>query len=259
MHTIEIDDDVYRLLERHVLGFKDVPNMVLRRILGIDKPLPVDQPNLKQRAPKKNSRQRAPNANLRELINAGYLSNGQILFMHDYSGNRVQGVSAMVRPDGLEHNGRVQTMSALTKKLMRARGFESESYRGPQFWFTEDGRSIKDLWDRYLNNPDDEDAFVEAASIQEKSVKKTWCDWIVDAFRELGGTATYHQLYEKIRQIRPGPFTSEWKATVRRTIETYSSDSENYSPANPDLFRSIDRLGNGHWGLRVTKQADAYE
>jgi len=252
VHTIEIDDDVYRSLERHISGFQDTPNMVLRRILGIDKQLPVDRPIVKAHVPKKNSRQRAPKTNLGDLIKAGYLSNGQVLLMHDYKGNRLHGVSAMARPDGLEHDGRVQTMSALTKILMQAQGFESESYRGPQFWFTGDGQSVKDLWDRYLSNTDEE-VFTEAESVQEETMNKSWREWIVAAFRELGGSATYEQLYERIRLIRPGPFTSEWKATVRRTIETYSSDSENYSPGNPDLFSSIGGLGSGHWGLRVTQ------
>ena len=33
MKTIEIDDDVYAFLERHISGFGDTPNNVLRRVL----------------------------------------------------------------------------------------------------------------------------------------------------------------------------------------------------------------------------------
>ena len=36
--TIRVDDDVYRELEGQARGFGDTPNMVLRRLLGLDRP-----------------------------------------------------------------------------------------------------------------------------------------------------------------------------------------------------------------------------
>jgi hypothetical protein len=38
MTTIRIDRDVYRELERRVEGFSDTPNLVLRRLLGLEEP-----------------------------------------------------------------------------------------------------------------------------------------------------------------------------------------------------------------------------
>src|SRR2546423_95815 len=67
-------------------------------------------------------------------------------------------------------------------------------------------------------------------------MEKTWCDWIVQAMQHLGGTAAYEDLHRRIRLIRSDPFTPEWKATVRRTIETHSSDSENFQQGSPDIY-----------------------
>jgi hypothetical protein len=82
-------------------------------------------------------------------------------------------------------------------------------------------------------------------------VEKTWREWIVEAMQDLGGRATYDRLYQRLQLIRPGPFTDEWQATVRRTIETHSSDSENFDENGPDLFYSVDGIGSGCWGLRA--------
>ena len=81
---------------------------------------------------------------------------------------------------------------------------------------------------------------------------KTWRDWIVEAMGDLGGTAYLEQLYAHLQHIRPGPFTREWRATVRRTIETNSSSSDNWRPGQPDIFYVIGGKGTGHWGLRDT-------
>lgn len=83
--------------------------------------------------------------------------------------------------------------------------------------------------------------------------KKQWVDWIRDAMGNLGGSSSYQELYEEIQRIHPGPLTPAWKATVRRTIETNSSDSDNYRENNPDIFHSVSGIGNGYWGLRRSR------
>lgn len=81
-------------------------------------------------------------------------------------------------------------------------------------------------------------------------MKKTWLDWIVDAMTQLGGDATYEDLYHQIQLIHPGPLSKEWKASVRKTIENYSSDSDNFRETHEDIFKSVGGKGSGHWGLR---------
>ncbi len=77
-----------------------------------------------------------------------------------------------------------------------------------------------------------------------------WVDYIKAAFENLGGWATYDDLYAELKRIRHEDFTQSWKATVRNIVESHSSDSENWSPNRPDLFYSVNGLGSGVWGLR---------
>src|SRR5690606_7176456 len=72
-----------------------------------------------------------------------------------------------------------------------------------------------------------------------------WKDEIVAAFKALGGAARYEDLYRYIERVTSRKLTKEWKATVRRTIEDHSSDSENFRAA--DLFK---HHSLGFWGLR---------
>jgi hypothetical protein len=81
-------------------------------------------------------------------------------------------------------------------------------------------------------------------------LKKTWLEWIVEAMKDLGGEASLTDLYERLRLIRQEPFSKEWKATVRKTIESHSSDSENFTEGSDDLFRSVSGKGAGIWSLR---------
>lgn len=75
--------------------------------------------------------------------------------------------------------------------------------------------------------------------------KRSWLEDIILAFFELGWDAQYEELYPVIEKIRAEHLTPEWKASVRRTIEDHSSDSENYK--GKDIFK---RLGLGHWSVR---------
>lgn len=77
---------------------------------------------------------------------------------------------------------------------------------------------------------------------------KTWTEDIVTALNNLGGTASYVDLYEEIRQIRTD-FPDSWQAVVRRNIQNQSSDSDGYK-GGKDIFFSVDGLGRGVWGLR---------
>ncbi|MBG8551906.1 HNH endonuclease [Hymenobacter guriensis] len=83
----------------------------------------------------------------------------------------------------------------------------------------------------------------------------TWLEYILLALKNLGGSASYADIYAELEKIRPQPFTTEWKATVRRTIEMHSSHSANYALSRPDLFRSVAGLGKGIWALNNFQEA----
>ena len=150
MNTIEIDDEVYLTLEKHVTGFEDTPNQVLRRVLGLSE-TPDAQP-ARTEVTENKLRTKAPKVDLETLIQIGSLTDGERLSFHDYQQNKVNGVEAIVRGKHLEFEGKRQSMSALASKVMQNQGYTCKSYRGPMFWYTSEGQSIHDLWQSYLNS-----------------------------------------------------------------------------------------------------------
>lgn len=78
--------------------------------------------------------------------------------------------------------------------------------------------------------------------------QRTWINDIVSAFIALGGTAHLSEVYAYIEKNRSN-LSLTWKATVRRTIENYSSDSEAFL-GKEDLFYSVNGVRDGMWGLR---------
>jgi len=71
----------------------------------------------------------------------------------------------------------------------------------------------------------------------------------VAALEALGGAETYQAIYAEVaarRSDRP----ESWQAIIRRTIEQASSDTTSYVSGNPDLFYSVQGIGQGVWGLR---------
>jgi hypothetical protein len=151
VQKIDVDDSVYQFLESKVQGFGDTPNVVLKRLLGIGTPKLQASNSIEIRSPKAGSmRGKAPKANFRDLVRAGSLSEGQVLYLHDYRGAKVSGVQAHIHGNDLECEGKIQSMSALARNHMKIQGYDNDSYRGPEHWFTAQGRSVKDLWDEYL-------------------------------------------------------------------------------------------------------------
>lgn len=77
----------------------------------------------------------------------------------------------------------------------------------------------------------------------------TQLEALLQAMKNLGGKATYSQLYEEYESITGTVLTPGKKAGIRKNIEDHSSDSMNYK-GKEDLFYSVDGIGNGTWGLR---------
>jgi hypothetical protein len=75
-----------------------------------------------------------------------------------------------------------------------------------------------------------------------------WLEPIVQAMANLGGSAHYSDLYAEIERISTGPFSDNWKAAIRQTIEFHSSDSIVFKGI--DIFYSVEGKGKGKWGLR---------
>lgn len=164
MQTIEIDTDVFAFLQKNARPFVDTPNSTLRRLLGLDgakvqpqkKSASGSDPELEALLAESlaiaASRSKAPKADLQLLAQKGLLRNGQKLYLIDYQGNRVQKISASLSGADLIYNGQRYSMSNLAQQLLGKAGFKSNSVRGPAHWGTDDGKTVKDLWQQYLDS-----------------------------------------------------------------------------------------------------------
>lgn len=165
METIEIDGDVFAYLQKHAAPFVDTPNTTLRRLLGIDvaenstlsTSPPKDRLSLSdldkffaEKTALTRSRSKAPKADLGLLVRVGIIKDGEKLYLIDYQGNRVQGIQVTISGGDLLYDGIRYSMSNLAQELLTKVGFKSSSVRGPAHWITEEGKTVKDLWQRYL-------------------------------------------------------------------------------------------------------------
>lgn len=75
---------------------------------------------------------------------------------------------------------------------------------------------------------------------------------MLDAMRELGGTASLHDLNARIAERAVMDFAANphWRDKVRQTIYYHASQCDIYTPSHPDLFRAVRGKGQGVWGLR---------
>lgn len=79
----------------------------------------------------------------------------------------------------------------------------------------------------------------------------TWRDDVRTALQRLGGRSSLSRIYREVQAVRTAAGRSippSLEATVRRTLEDHSSDSENYRGV--DLFCMPEGKGAGVWGLR---------
>lgn len=79
----------------------------------------------------------------------------------------------------------------------------------------------------------------------------TWRDDVRTALQRLGGRSPLSRIYKEVQAVRTSAGRSvppTLEATVRRTLEDHSSDSENYR--GQDLFCMPEGKGAGVWGLR---------
>jgi hypothetical protein len=146
MKTIQVDDDVYSLLQRRAIAFEETPGMTLRRLLGLRR----RKRGLMAASPRATPGRKRPKADLEILVSSGALEPGETLELRDYQGRTISGCEASVAGNQLTYNGKRYSMSNLAQMLLKLHGYESKAVRGPAFWFTKKGHSIKDLWDELV-------------------------------------------------------------------------------------------------------------
>ena len=80
----------------------------------------------------------------------------------------------------------------------------------------------------------------------------TWRDDVREGLHRLGGRANLNQIYKEVESLRRAagrPIPPSFEASVRRTLEDHSSDSDMYK-GGPDLFCMPEGKGKGVWALR---------
>ncbi len=80
----------------------------------------------------------------------------------------------------------------------------------------------------------------------------TWLEDIKQVFEAVGGEVHYSDLYEELGRIRGRKLSRNDEATVRKEVERFSSDSDNWKEGRADLFRSARGKGKGFWSLADT-------
>jgi len=81
----------------------------------------------------------------------GLLQNGQKVYLIDYQGNQVNKLFAVISGGDVIYNDQRYSMSNLAQELLTSVGYKSNSVRGPAHWVTDEGKSIKQLWQQYLD------------------------------------------------------------------------------------------------------------
>lgn len=69
----------------------------------------------------------------------------------------------------------------------------------------------------------------------------SWEQDIVQALENLGGVASYDDIYSEVSILRSN-LPKTWKAVIRRRIQDLSSDSDGFKKGQ-DLFYSVNGLG----------------
>lgn len=144
MKNISIDDDVYKYLQRKAIAYTEEPNDTLRRLFSLNDKTPIVGRHIT------NYIRRKPRTSLRTLKNEGIITEGQVLHFRDYRDNPVQDISAVIIGEKLLYKKEVLSMSEHAVYILNDIGYNAKDVRGPQFWYTDDGKSIMQLWNEYL-------------------------------------------------------------------------------------------------------------
>lgn len=147
IYTIEIDESVNAYLLKNTSYYGEMPNSILKRLLGLDSSAAAS--NWKERREETNKEivRKAPRTSLSTLVKDGFLRQDDELILI-VRGEEV--CKAKIYGDSVSWQDKVYSMSPLAAKFLQKAGLKSDSVRGPAYWFTTEGRSVKEIWDEYL-------------------------------------------------------------------------------------------------------------
>lgn len=114
--------------------------------------------------------------------------------------------------------------------------------------FQEDLKEMLDIYEEYFE--------MKSNNNQKGKSNKWFVDKIIEAFQNLGGSASLKEVYDYIEDNYRDELSiyKDWPARVRQQIYVHSSDADKVFEGIPggekDLFYSVKGKGRGVWGLR---------
>ena len=157
MRNIDIDEELYAYLQLRAKAFEETPNDTIKRLLDIFKPImPIQKSEVKAAPPvdlsyQSNGSSKKAKVNLPLMIREGILTKGQRVIFQDYRGTQYPDYDVTLHDSGLVWKGKQYSMSELAGMFLKELNHSSKFVRGPIFWLTEDGKTISELWNDYLN------------------------------------------------------------------------------------------------------------
>lgn len=151
MKTIEIDDEVYAYLQRMTIPYYEPTlNHVIRRLLELPKKVP--QKETFKTPTRKLNGTKTRKADLAKLVQSGRLQEGQKLVLINKGKRLSKEYMAEISGNRLLYQNKIYTMSKLVAEIFDQEGcgIPSKSYRGPGYWHTSNGTSVRKLWEDYL-------------------------------------------------------------------------------------------------------------
>jgi tetratricopeptide (TPR) repeat protein len=93
------------------------------------------------------------------------------------------------------------------------------------------------------------EAFEESKELVQPESLETWKSEVMKVLTKHDGQATLGDLYKYIQIESERDLPKFWKAVIRYTLQTYSSDTQSWNGVE-DLFERLDR---GRWGIKNFK------
>lgn len=242
MKSISVSTDVFARIWALREPKEDTEDSILRRILGCP---PLE--NAPVLAAPQNS-----NAGFYDARHRTTFSEGFEIF-RTYLGTEYRARASCGRWV-LDHGSEYGSLN----ELSRAIGAKTENAWINWFFKDEFGRRrpVSDLRDAETvaaRRKGNETSMSEATFQVDLTGDNTWRDDVRIGLEKLGGRSSLHRIYETVRKIRKAAGRSvpvSLDATIRRTLEDHSSDSDNYR-GGLDLFCMPEGKGAGVWALRT--------
>lgn len=242
MRDIQVSTEVFALIWSLRKSGEESEDAILSRVLGQSK---VEEQDTVSFSPKSSAETSQGIYDSRHDV---HFKEGFEIFRNylgaDYRA-KVSGGSWLLLNDGSSY----PSLNQLSRRI----GAKSENAWINWFFLSEGNKvSVDSL--RSIKVPEEKNSVIRNKNADEIKMNSdgTWRDDVRIALVALGGRASLNKIYNEVEKIRMEAGRSvprTLQATIRRTLEDHSSDSQNYR-GTFDLFFMPEGKGEGIWALR---------